>query len=93
MADLDEEIRRGMDAERLMNEPMLKDALQTMKTALQGELNRADLNNSDRLKTLVGHIQAVNSFEKLLRSTMETGKMARIQKNTRDASNLRKVKG
>jgi hypothetical protein len=96
MAALDQEIRRAQEAELLMSNPMLREALETIRKTLNSELLRADLNNPDRLKTLVMHTQVVNSFEKLLKTTMETGKLARIQKETlaqQARSILRKVTG
>jgi hypothetical protein len=96
VADLDQEIRRAQEAELLMANPMLREALETIRKTLNSELLRADLNNADRLKTLVMHTQVVNSFEKLLKTTMETGKLARIQKETlaqQAKGILRKVTG
>lgn len=94
MADLDNEIQRGREAELLMAHPMLKEALAKIAQTAHGELLKADVNNSERLKTLTMYIQVVNSFEKLLKTTMETGKLAHIQKETlRDKARgiLRKV--
>ena len=93
MADLDDEIRRGREAELLMSNPMLKEALEMIETRLKTEILAADVNNADRLKTLVMHTQVVNSFKKLLKTAMDTGKLARIQKETLAQSILRKVKG
>jgi len=91
--DLDHEDRRGQEAERLMNEPLVKEAFAKMETALVESLKRVDLKDTDTQKTIVANIQVLHSFRKLLQTTIETGKMARIQKQTLAQSILKKVKG
>jgi hypothetical protein len=91
--DLDHEDRRGQEAERLMSEPLVKEAFAKMETALIESLKRVDLKDTDTQKTIVANIQVLHSFRKLLQTTIETGKMARIQKQTLAQSILKKVKG
>ena len=90
--DLDDEIRRGHEAERIMDEPLIKEALETMEKALHDSLNRVDLKDSDTQRTIIANIQVLHSFRKLLRTTIETGKMARIQKQTLAERLLKRVR-
>lgn len=93
MADLDHEIRRGHEAERIMNEPLVKEAFATIEKTLLESLRKADLNKPDILRTIAMNIQVLQGFKKILQTTIDTGKMARIQNETLAQSILRKVKG
>ncbi len=93
MADLDNEDRRGREAERIMAEPLVVEAFTTMESVLMESLKRVDLKDTDTQKTIVANIQVLHSFRKILRTIMETGKMSRIQKESLAERLLRKVKG
>jgi hypothetical protein len=78
----EEEIRRGMEAERLMAEPMLKEAFEKTEAAIVDALRRCDLKKDDEAKTLALSLQLLGQIKGHFKTTMETGKMARIQKET-----------
>jgi hypothetical protein len=78
----DEEIRRANDAERLMAEPMLKEAFAKVEAAILAAMLKADLNAPARCVTLISTLQTVQGVKGHFREVMETGRLARIQKET-----------
>lgn len=92
MPNLELEDRRGQEAERLLSEPLIVEAFAKMEEALSDSLKRVDLKDSDTQRTIIANIQVLHSFRKLLRTTIETGKMARLQKQTLAERLLKRVR-
>lgn len=78
----DEEIRRGMEADRLMNEPMLKEAFDLVEQSIIEALRRCEVRKEDEMKTLTLSLQLVGRIKGHFKTAMETGKLARITKQS-----------
>lgn len=73
----DEEIRRGHEAERLMNEPMLKGAFETVEKSLIDAMRRVAMGDKDTQHELVLSLQLLHRVRGHMVEAMETGKLAR----------------
>ncbi len=79
---LDEEIRRGNEAARLLNEPLLKGAFSAVESGLVDAMKRVPLGDRDTQHELVLSLQLLNRLQAHMKQHMETGKLALIQKET-----------
>lgn len=73
------EIRRADDAERLMNEPLLKEAFAAVEEALIAHLKRVAVGDSNAHRDLIVSLQLLSKVRGYMQSTIATGKMARIE--------------
>lgn len=78
----DEEIRRGEEAARLMNEPMLKAGFDLVEKGLIEAMRRVAMGDKDTQHELVLSLQILHRVKGHMVEAMETGKLARIQKET-----------
>lgn len=88
----DQEINRGHEAERIMSEPLVIEAFKRTEEGLVEALKRADLRDQKLEHEIVLSLQLLNRVKGYLRDVIDTGKMARIQRETA-ADRLRKVVG
>ena len=79
---LDEEIRRGHEAERLMNEPMVKGAFGAIESGLLDAMRRVPIGDHKTQHELVLSLQILDKVKGYMREAMETGKLAKVQKET-----------
>lgn len=81
----DEEIRRANEAQRLMNDPLLSEAFSAVESAVVSELRAVDVGARDKQRDLIVTLQLLGNLQRILRTHIETGKLARIAKeSTRD---------
>ena len=79
---LDQEIQRGEEARRLMAEPMLSGAFDTVEKGLIEAMRRVAMGDKDTQHELVLSLQILHRVKGYMVEAMETGKLARIQKET-----------
>ena len=78
----DEEIRRGQEAELLMQNPLIVEAFASVESRLIDALRQADLRDRDMEHEIVRSLQIVGKVKGHFRDVIATGKMAVIQKET-----------
>lgn len=79
---LDQEIRKGEEARRLLNEPMLKDGFDKVESGLIDAMKRCAMADTVTQHELVLSLQLLARVKGHLLEAMETGKLALIQKET-----------
>lgn len=79
---IDEEIRRANEAERLMNEPLLKEAFDSIEAGIFSAMRQVKLSDEKTQHELILMLQLHNRLKGVFQTHMETGKLARIQKET-----------
>jgi hypothetical protein len=80
--NLDKEISRGFEAERLMNEPLLKEAFSAVEADILTAMKRASIGDEKSHHELVLLYQMLEKIKGSLHTVMETGKLAQIQKES-----------
>jgi len=75
----EEEIIRSNEAERLMNEPMVKEALEKIEAGLLDSMKRCPLGDIETQHRLVLTLQLLGNFKGHFQEAMTTGKLARQQ--------------
>ncbi len=91
----DEEIRRGMEAERLMSEPLIAGAFSAIEAGIVEAMKRAKVGDRDTQHELVMMLQLLARIRALFKEHMEPGKLAQLQKETlaqKLKSKLRRVR-
>lgn len=80
--NIDQEISRGFEAQRVMDEPLVKEALSLIEADILAGMKRSALGDTATHHELVLMLQIHERFKKHFQSAMETGKLATIQKET-----------
>lgn len=79
MTKLVDEIQRGHEAEKLINNPLFEEAFNKVKDSLIQAMNDSPLGDEKTHNRLVIGLQLLNQIEKQIKSHIATGKMAKIQ--------------
>jgi hypothetical protein len=79
---LDQEIRRGEEAKRLMEDTILKDAFQQIESGLIDGMKRSNIGDTKTHHEMVLMLQLFERLKGVIHETMETGQLARLQKET-----------
>ena len=88
----DEEILRGHQARRLLDDPLFKAAQDDIERAIVERMVTADAGNKDLHQTLVVMLQQSRAVRRVFEAHVQTGKMAQIEKETA-AQRLKKAVG
>ena len=80
--NLDQEIRRADEARRLMDAPLMREAFEKVEAGLIDAMKRVEIGNTKTQHELILSLQLLGSVKRHLTETMETGKLAQIQKDT-----------
>lgn len=86
----DEEIQRGREAEILMSNTLLSAAFSEMEAAILDQMRAVDIGNTQRHRDLIVSLQLLSSIKRHLRTHIETGNMAFMQKESLAARIFRK---
>lgn len=70
------DIERGEEAKRVLEMPIVRDALSDLEKGVVNALIASDVNDDKRLKTLVATLQSVRAFEGRLRAYMVNSTIA-----------------
>lgn len=73
------EIKRGEQAEKILENEVYKDAFNTVKSNIINAMNVSALSDERTHNRLVIALQTLNQIEKSLADVMQTGKMAKLQ--------------
>ena len=73
------EIKRGEQAEKILNNDVYKDAFNVVKNNIINAMNDSPLGDDKTHNRLVIALQTLSQIEKALADVMQTGKMAKIQ--------------
>ena len=73
------EIKRGEQAEKILENEVYKDAFNTVKSNIINAMNVSALGDDKTHNRLVIALQTLNQIEKALADVMQTGKMAKLQ--------------
>jgi hypothetical protein len=82
MPTVDQEIRRGDEAQRLMSAPLLQEAFEKVESGLIDAMKRVPMGDTKTQHELVLSLQLFGRIKGHLAEVMETGKLALIQKET-----------
>jgi hypothetical protein len=92
MTTIDEEIRRGFEAGRILSEPLLVEAFDAIKAAIMQRMVTVDVGARDAHRDLIVTLQLLEKLKSNLREHIDTGKLATITKET-TKEKLRRVFG
>jgi len=70
------EIKRGQDAERLINDPLYKEAFDTTKNLLIQLMLQTDISEETERDRIYMTIKSLELVEQHIRSVLETGQLA-----------------
>jgi hypothetical protein len=73
------EIKRGEQAEKILNNDVYKDAFNVVKNNIINAMNDSPLGDDKTHNRLVIALQTLSQIEKALADVMQTGKIAKIQ--------------
>jgi deoxyhypusine synthase len=79
---VDDEIRRAEEAERIYNNPILKEAFDLVEKGVIDAIKQSKLGDDRTHTKLAMMLQTIEQVRKHFKTTMDTGKLARIQKET-----------
>jgi deoxyhypusine synthase len=79
---IDDEIRRAEEAQRIYNNPLLKEAFEKIEQAMLERMKKVGLGEKQHHTDLVMMVQVVQGVRNHFKEIMETGQMAQIQKET-----------
>lgn len=88
----DEEIRKGQEAERLLNEPLMKAAFMGIESGLVENMKRVPIGDTKTQHELILSLQLLSQLKAHFLTIMQTGKMARIQKESMAKRVMRAVR-
>lgn len=77
------EVRRGEEAKRLMNEPLLQEAFTKIEAAILESMKRADVGASDAHRNLIVTLQLLGKVKRHIQTVIETGQMAALEEEKR----------
>ena len=75
---MNEEIRRGEEAQRLLDEPILKEAFEAIELTFIDKLKRIDVGATEAQRDLIVSLQLLNKVKKYIEEVATTGKLAQL---------------
>lgn len=77
--DTQEEIRRGAEADRLLENPLLQECFVKIRDGILASMNESAFGDDKTHHHLVIALQLASQIEKQLRDIAATGRMAKLQ--------------
>jgi len=77
--DLNKQVSRGQRAKELLEDPLLQDSLKAIRNKLDNEWKNSPLRDVEGREKIFFLVKAIDEFEAMLISEMETGKLASQQ--------------
>ena len=77
--DLTKQVSRGQRAKELLEDPLLQDSLKAIRNKLDTEWKNSPLRDVEGREKIFFLVKAIDEFEAMLISEMETGKLASEQ--------------
>ena len=87
--EIKDEIVRGQDAKRILNEPLYNEAFDTVKNGIVSAMMQSGIGDNETHNRLVISLQLLEQLKRALQNVMETGQMAEIQ--VKEKSFLKRV--
>ena len=87
--EIKDEIVRGQDAKRILNEPLYNEAFDTVKNGIVSAMMQSGIGDNETHNRLVISLQLLEQVKRALQNVMETGQMAEIQ--VKEKSFLKRV--
>jgi hypothetical protein len=75
--DLEEKVRRAEHAERILNDKLVKDALNSMKQTVFHNIETSHFKHVDEREDLYKMLRAINAFEEEFKQHIQGGKKAK----------------
>lgn len=76
-SDLEMKARKGEHAERLLKDPLIAEALSTVRQNIYDRIAKSDYNDKDDRENLYYVLKAAEEFEKFFTDAMRGGRKAR----------------
>lgn len=89
----DEEIRRGMEAQRLLETPLLAEAFDAIEQRIVSELRSVDVGARDAHRDLIVTLQLLGAVKRHIETHIQTGRLAEITKESLGKRVMRAVRG
>lgn len=86
-----EEIKRGEEAKRLIDNPLFKDAVKAVRDGIISSLSTSPLGDEKTHNRLAIALQLLNQIEKQLKDHIQTGQMAMIQTDEKLGQKVRRL--
>jgi len=90
---LDEEERRGFEAERVLNEPLLKEAFEKVEARLIESMKLVPMGDTKTQHELVLSLQLLGNVKKQIEEVAQTGKLAQVSKAEKAFKTVRRFVG
>ena len=88
-----DEKNRGFEAQRIMDEPLVKDAFEKIETGLIDAMKLCPMADRDTQHELVLTMQLLHKFKGIFHEHIQTGKLAQMQEETLSSRLTRRLKG
>lgn len=75
----DPEVRRGEEARRLLNDPLMVEAFAKVEEALIARIKQVDVGATEAQRNLIVTLQLLGKVKQYLEQTIITGKMAAME--------------
>lgn len=79
---MDSDIRRGVEAERVLNEPLLKEAFEKVEAQIVASLKTSRLIDAEQDRQLILQLKALALVRSQIEQVVQTGKLAQIEKES-----------
>ena len=82
MTTPDEEIRQARNADKILNDPVFKEAVEGIEKSLIDRMKQVPMADMTTQHELILTLQLLGKLKQSLHTMIETGKMAEIQKES-----------
>ena len=90
---MNKEINRGNDAQRIMEEPLVKEAFDRIESGLIESMKLCPMSDRDTQHELILTMQLAHKFKAIFLEIMQTGRLAQMQDDTLQNRLVRRLKG
>lgn len=87
---LEDEITRGQDAEMLLNNPVYKESIKTVRDGLVTAMQQSAMGDERTHNRLVIALQLLDQIERNIKTVAETGQLAKMQLGQGKLQDLRR---
>jgi hypothetical protein len=91
--DSEQEIRRGHEAQRLLENPLMVEAFEAIEKALIANLMSVPLVDTQMEREIVRTLQVMGKLKGHIEQVIVTGRMAEVQKESMTKRVIRAVRG
>lgn len=77
--ELEQEIRRGDEADRLIKHPLLKEAWEAAEKSILEQMDEVSMRDTDMHTRLILARKTLNGVKRYIERVIDTGEMAKLQ--------------